>query len=120
MLGCRWRNKMDFAEIIYEKSDRIATITFNRPEKMNAWTPKMGEETRDAMMDADRDPNVGAIIVTGAGRAYCAGADMGALSEISAGRASATGAAPAPQEDEWMRQLPPNYRSQYSYPASAN
>ncbi len=107
---------MDFAEILYDKSDRIATITFNRPEKMNAWTPKMGVETRAAMMDADRDPNVGAIIVTGAGRAYCAGADMGALSEISAGRASATGAAPAPQEDEWMRQLPPNYRSQYSYP----
>ncbi len=108
---------MDFAEIIYDKSDRIATITFNRPEKMNAWTSRMGAETRAAMMDADRDPNVGAIIVTGAGRAYCAGADMGALSEISAGRASAMGPAPGPaqQEDEWMRQLRPDYRNQYAY-----
>ncbi|HKN01588.1 MAG TPA: enoyl-CoA hydratase-related protein [Candidatus Binataceae bacterium] len=106
---------MDFSDIIYEKSDRIATVTFNRPEKMNAWTPKMGVETRAAMMDADRDPNVGAIIVTGAGRAYCAGADMGALSEISAGRASATGGNAAAVEDEWLKQQRPDYRSQYSY-----
>lgn len=107
---------MDFADIKYEKSERIATITFNRPEKMNAWTPKMGVETRTAMLDADRDPNVGAIIVTGAGRAYCAGADMGALSEISAGRATATGPAPAPSpHDEWLSQQRPDYRNQYSY-----
>ena len=80
---------MDFAEIIYEKKDRVATVTMNRPEKMNAWTPKMGAEMRTAMLDAERDPAVGAIIVTGAGRAYCAGADMGALSNIAAGTASA-------------------------------
>lgn len=107
---------MNFDDIIYDKSDRIATITFNRPEKMNAWTPKMGLETRTAMLDADRDPNVGAIIVTGAGRAYCAGADMGALSEISAGRATATGPAPAPSaHDEWLSQQRPDYRNQYAY-----
>ena len=46
----------------------------------------MGREMRHAMLDADRDDNIGAIIVTGAGRAYCAGADMGGLSEISQGR----------------------------------
>ena len=68
---------MDFAEIIYEKKDRVATVTMNRPEKMNAWTPKMGAEMRTAMLDAERDPSIGAIIITGAGRAYCAGADMG-------------------------------------------
>ena len=106
---------MSFAEIIYDKSDRIATITFNRPEKMNAWTPKMGAEMRSAIMDADHDPNIGAIIVTGAGRAYCAGADMGTLSEISSGRASATGAAPAVVEDEWQKQQRIDYRNQYSY-----
>src|SRR5260370_6551284 len=60
--------KMNFAEIIYEKKDRVATLTMNRPEKMNAWTPKMGAEMRTAMMDAERDPEVGAILVTGAGR----------------------------------------------------
>ncbi|MFZ0678439.1 enoyl-CoA hydratase-related protein, partial [Candidatus Binatus sp.] len=80
---------MDFAEIIYEKKDRVATVTMNRPEKMNAWTPKMGAEMRAAMLDAERDPSIGAIIVTGAGRAYCAGADMGALSNIAAGHAGA-------------------------------
>jgi enoyl-CoA hydratase/carnithine racemase len=107
---------MNFAEIIYDKSDRIATITFNRPEKMNAWTPKMGLETRTAMLDADRDPNVGAIIVTGAGRAYCAGADMGALSEISAGRASATGPREAVTvHDEWLSQQRADYQNTYSY-----
>jgi enoyl-CoA hydratase/carnithine racemase len=108
--------QMNFDDIIYDKSDRIATITFNRPEKMNAWTPKMGAETRTAMLDADRDPNIGAIIVTGAGRAYCAGADMGALSEISAGRATATGPAPAPSaHDEWLSRQRPDYRNQYAY-----
>ena len=81
---------MDFAEIIYEKKDRVATVTMNRPEKMNAWTPKMGAEMRTAMLDAERDPDIGAIIVTGAGRAYCAGADMsGAFEYRSRTRGSA-------------------------------
>jgi enoyl-CoA hydratase/carnithine racemase len=108
---------MNFAEIIYDKSDRIATVTFNRPEKMNAWTPTMGAETRTALLDADRDPTIGAIIVTGAGRAYCAGADMGGLSEISSGRASATGggSGPSPDQEEWLRALRPDYRNQYAY-----
>jgi len=108
---------MSFAEIIYDKSDRIATVTFNRPEKMNAWTPTMGAETRTALLDADRDRTIGAIIVTGAGRAYCAGADMGGLSEISSGRASATGGGSSPSSDqeEWLRAQRPDYRNQYAY-----
>lgn len=106
---------MEFADIIYEKSDRIATVTFNRPAKLNSWTPKMGVETRSALMDAERDPNVGAIIMTGAGRAYCSGADMGALSEISAGRASAGGGNAAPAQDNWLAQQRVDYRNQYSY-----
>jgi enoyl-CoA hydratase/carnithine racemase len=103
---------MDFAEIIYEKSDRVAVVTMNRPDKLNAWTAKMGAEMRAAMMDAERDPEVGAIIVTGAGRAYCAGADMSALGQIAEGRASARG---TPEEDEWTRSLGPNYRTPYSW-----
>jgi enoyl-CoA hydratase/carnithine racemase len=105
---------MDFSDIIYDKSDRIATVTFNRPEKMNAWTGKMGLEMRQAMLDADRDDNIGAIIVTGAGRAYCAGADMGGLSEISQGRATAGGATAAPQED-LPKAARPDYRTPYSW-----
>lgn len=103
---------MDFAEIIYEKSDRIATVTFNRPDKLNAWTPKMGAEMQKAMLDADRDENVGAIIVTGAGRAYCAGADMGVLNQISEGRASAT---PAAAEEDFLKNERPDYRTRYSW-----
>ncbi len=104
---------MDFTEIIYDKQDRVATVTMNRPAKMNAWTPKMGAEMRTAMLDAERDPAVGAIIVTGAGRAYCAGADMGELSNIAAGTASARGAeAPA----EWLGAQRADYRTSYSWP----
>jgi len=104
---------MNFAEIIYEKSDRVATVTLNRPDKLNAWTPKMGAEMRAAILDAERDRDIGAIILTGAGRAYCAGADMGTLGEISAGRASAGQSA---IEDEWSRQVRADYRTSYSWP----
>ncbi|HSR57985.1 MAG TPA: enoyl-CoA hydratase-related protein [Candidatus Binataceae bacterium] len=105
---------MDFAEIIYEKSERIATVTMNRPDKMNAWTPRMGSEMRSAMLDAERDDNVRAIIMTGAGRAYCAGADMGNLSEISAGRASATGGGAA-AEDDFLKGERADFRTPYSW-----
>jgi enoyl-CoA hydratase/carnithine racemase len=71
--------KVDYSQIIYEKSDRVATITLNRPRQLNAYTPTMGAEIRRAMRQADADDGVGAIIVTGAGRAYCAGADMSEL-----------------------------------------
>ena len=111
------RNRMDFAEIIYEKKDRVATVTMNRPEKMNAWTPKMGAEMRTAMLDAERDPAIGAIIVTGAGRAYCAGADMGGLSNIARGN-EAPRATEAP--DEWLARQPENYRNRYSWPLALN
>ena len=108
---------MDFAEIIYEKKDRIATVTMNRPAKLNAWTPKMGAEMRTAMMDAERDPSVGAIIVTGAGRAYCAGADMGGLSDVAAGTASARGTV---VQDEWLSAQRADYRTSYSWPLALN
>ncbi|HUY25828.1 MAG TPA: enoyl-CoA hydratase-related protein [Candidatus Binataceae bacterium] len=107
---------METSEIIYEKSDRIATVTFNRPAKLNSWTPKMGAETRAALLDADRDPGVGAIIMTGAGRAYCSGADMTALSEISMGRASAGGSSAAAAQDAWLAEQRADYRNQYAYP----
>ncbi len=92
---------MDLKDTTYEKSERIATITYNRPEKMNAWTPRMFEELRAAIQDAEADAEVGAIIVTGAGRAYCAGADMGGLNRLAqkseqlGGRPAQT-AAPSP------------------------
>ena len=67
---------MDYEQITTETSEGVLTITLNRPERLNAWTGRMGEELRAAFDAADADDGVRAIIVTGAGRAFCAGADL--------------------------------------------
>jgi len=67
---------MSFEQIKYEVADRILTITLNRPEKLNAFTPTMRQELIDAFDRADEDDDVRAIIITGAGRGFCAGADL--------------------------------------------
>jgi enoyl-CoA hydratase/carnithine racemase len=67
---------MEFEQILYEVDDRIATITLNRPERLNAWTIVMMDELIKAFDMSDTDDKVRAIIVTGAGRAFCAGADL--------------------------------------------
>jgi enoyl-CoA hydratase/carnithine racemase len=69
---------MAYETILYDLGDNIVTITLNRPEKLNAFTGQMMEELIDAFDRADADDNVRAIIVTGAGRAFCAGADLSA------------------------------------------
>jgi enoyl-CoA hydratase/carnithine racemase len=76
---------MTYDEVIYEVDDPVATITLNRPDVLNAFTTRMGEELRLAVGEAERDPRVVGIILTGAGRGFCAGADMNMLSGISAG-----------------------------------
>jgi enoyl-CoA hydratase/carnithine racemase len=70
---------VSFQHILYEVGEKIATITLNRPDRMNAWTPIMERDVRDAMAQAAADDNVRVIVLTGAGRAFCAGADMDAL-----------------------------------------
>jgi enoyl-CoA hydratase/carnithine racemase len=72
---------MEFDTIRYEVSDRIATITFNRPEQLNAVSPLMVRELRAAYAAAEADEAVWTIIVTGAGRAFCAGADVTEISD---------------------------------------
>jgi enoyl-CoA hydratase/carnithine racemase len=67
---------MAFEQITTELSDNVLTITLNRPERLNAFTATMGEELRAAFDDADADDDVRAVIVTGAGRGFCAGADL--------------------------------------------
>jgi enoyl-CoA hydratase/carnithine racemase len=65
-----------YETIAYERRDAVALITLNRPERLNAWTPRMASEQADAIRDANEDVDVGAIVMTGAGRGFCAGADM--------------------------------------------
>jgi enoyl-CoA hydratase/carnithine racemase len=67
---------MAYETIIYERRDAVAVITLNRPDRLNAWTPQMASEQADAIRTANDDPEVGAIVMTGAGRGFCAGADM--------------------------------------------
>jgi 2-(1,2-epoxy-1,2-dihydrophenyl)acetyl-CoA isomerase len=71
---------MTFEEILYDKANGVATITLNRPERMNAFTPVMIREWAEALEDARLDAEVRAVIVTGAGRGFCAGADLRAES----------------------------------------
>jgi len=67
---------MTYETITYEVSERIATITFNRPNQLNAISPQMAEELRRAYAAAEADPEVWTLLVTGNGRAFCAGADV--------------------------------------------
>jgi enoyl-CoA hydratase/carnithine racemase len=68
---------MAFQEIRYEITDSVLTITLDRPDRLNAFTPRMGSELIEAFDRADADDDVRVIIVTGAGRGFCAGADLG-------------------------------------------
>src|SRR5260370_35626680 len=79
---------MDPTEIIYEKNDRVAIITLNRPARLNAFNARMGLEIKEAMTDADNDNSIRAIVVTGAGRAFCSGADQKMAAEMRAARAA--------------------------------
>jgi enoyl-CoA hydratase/carnithine racemase len=69
---------MEFSEIRYEVSDHVLQITLQRPDRLNAFTPTMGRELIEAFDRADADDAVRAVVVTGSGRGFCAGADLGA------------------------------------------
>jgi 2-(1,2-epoxy-1,2-dihydrophenyl)acetyl-CoA isomerase len=89
--------------ILVETADAIATITLNRPEKLNAYTVEMGEEVVAAFRRLRQDDAVRAVILAGAGRAFCAGVDLDALRAHQAGAAS-----PGPRlgEEDFLRKLP--------------
>jgi len=67
---------MTYEQILFEQRDEVALITLNRPARLNAWTPHMASELADAIERANGERAIGAIVVTGAGRGFCAGADM--------------------------------------------
>lgn len=70
---------MELKAVRYEVVDRVATITLNRPDRLNAWTGRMHTEYRHVLATAEADAEVRAVVVTGAGRGFCAGADSAAL-----------------------------------------
>jgi enoyl-CoA hydratase/carnithine racemase len=67
---------VQYEQILYETRGEVALLTLNRPDRLNAWTPRMSVEQADAIERANADPAVGAIVMTGAGRGFCAGADV--------------------------------------------
>ncbi|MEC9347694.1 MAG: enoyl-CoA hydratase [Pseudomonadota bacterium] len=82
---------MSYSEITYGVDNGVATVTLNRPAQLNAWTRHMDGEVRAAMTEASQDDSVRAIILTGAGRGFCAGADMNLLGDIQDETASMRG-----------------------------
>lgn len=105
---------MAYETVLYDVSERICTITLNRPDKLNAWTRQMHFDLKEAMHTAGADPEVRAIILTGAGRGFCAGADMGGLQAIQAG------GAPTDRSSKAQPDLPggsslAEFRMNYSY-----
>ena len=74
---------MPTQETLYNVVNRVATITLNRPDKLNAWTALMESEVRSHMENAEQDDEVRVIVLTGAGRGFCAGADMSLLSAVA-------------------------------------
>lgn len=74
------------AELVLSSLDRgVLTLTFNRPDRLNAWTDALGRRYFDLLAEAEKDPRVRAVVVTGAGRGFCAGADFEALASIQQG-----------------------------------
>ena len=67
---------VSYETIVYEKQNGVATITLNRPQALNAFTPQMNTEVQDALKDGDADRSVRCVLLTGAGRAFCAGQDL--------------------------------------------
>lgn len=104
---------MDYQQIAVELADSVLTVTLNRPDKLNAWTQRMESEFRHAIETAANEPAVRAVVVTGAGRGFCSGADMAIL---EAGVAGTLKADDAPQPAAVVASgLDANYGHRFSY-----
>ncbi|MFN9262585.1 MAG: enoyl-CoA hydratase [Acidobacteriota bacterium] len=93
---------MSDAPVLYSVDERVATITLHRPEKLNAWTTAMDGAFRAAVREAGDDPEVRVVVVTGAGRGFCAGADMSLLATLAAEGAPAG----LPLQFDYLQALP--------------
>lgn len=99
---------MDYEQIRSERRGEVQLITLHRPERLNAWTPRMAEELADAFTAANDDAGVGAIVLTGEGRGFCAGADMEATFSVriaggDPGANTADGQGGMPAGLDWVR-----------------
>ncbi|MCX7158554.1 MAG: enoyl-CoA hydratase [Proteobacteria bacterium] len=104
-----------YEDVLYEVQDRIAVIRLNRPESLNAFTAAMGNGLRNAVGAAVADPEVRVIVLTGAGRGFCAGADMKLLQGIQGGT-TATGGRPGeaePGAPDFSSDLGPDVSAHY-------
>lgn len=101
---------MAHEHILYDVSDGVATITLNRPDRLNAWTGTMYAQVRAAMREASDDERVRVIVLTGAGRGFCAGADMEGLQTIQANARNA-----APVDEPFDPAAPADFAKTYSY-----
>lgn len=97
---------MPYDEILYSVENRVATLTLNRPDKLNAWTMHMEEEFGQAIREAAADEQVRAIIVTGAGRGFCAGADMSLLTAVVAKGGEARNLGEHQRKHAWLLEVP--------------
>jgi enoyl-CoA hydratase/carnithine racemase len=108
---------MAYEDILYRVEDGIAVVTLNRPDKLNAWRAQMDLDVRDAMRKASDDPGVKLIVLTGAGKGFCAGADMGMLQTIqnqaatTGQRSSRTSSSSGP----WDPNAPEDFKKEYSW-----
>jgi len=98
---------MPYSLIRVERRETVALITLDRAEKLNAWTPAMAVEQARAIEEANADPRVGAIVMTGAGRGFCAGADMEAtfksrIDGVDPGEDTASGSGGMPSSLDWV------------------
>lgn len=93
-----------YENVLYSVEESVATVTLNRPERLNAYIPQMGEEVVDAFERARTDPEVRVVILTGAGRGFCSGVDLDALKAMQAGKESGSG--PRLGEEAFLRTFP--------------
>jgi enoyl-CoA hydratase/carnithine racemase len=85
----------DYEQLLYSQDGRVVTITLNRPERLNAWTSVMETELIAALRHASDDDSVGCIVITGNGRGFCAGADIGGWAKIHSGEVQRPERAPS-------------------------
>jgi enoyl-CoA hydratase/carnithine racemase len=103
----------EYPDILYEVKDRVATITLNRPDRLNAYTARMASSIKKAMAEAAGDSDVRVIMLTGAGRGFCAGADMELLSDTVSGGGGAARAEASKEDKRFDATLGPDLGSEF-------